>query len=120
MKMSLRTAWKFLSCCRYSVGEVATYGLQWVSFLMSIGNRLNDVLDSSRLLSSSLDILWKPALSGGVKNGLNVSTANSSGWLAKVQFAMFEAMPVWTRMSSLGCHRFSNLAAMAPFLAWTN
>ena len=99
---------------------VATYGLQCVSFLISIGNRLNDVLDSSKLFNSSLDILWKPARSGGVKNGLNVSTANSSGWLAKVQFAMFEAIPVWTRMSSLGCQRFRSLAAMAPFFAWTS
>ena len=60
---------------------------------MSIGNRLNDVLDSSKLFSSSLDILWKPALSEGVKNGLNVSTANLLDWLANVQFAMFEAIP---------------------------
>ena len=115
--MSPRTAWKFLSCCLYSVGVVAMYGLQLVNFLISVGNRLNDVLDSSRLFSLSFEILWKPARNGGVKNGLKVSTENSSGWLANMQFAMFDDIPVCTRMSSLGCQRFSSLAAMALFFA---
>ena len=58
---------------------MATYGVQLVSFLMSVGNRLKDVLDRAKLFSSSFDIFWNPALSGGVKNGLKVSIANSSG-----------------------------------------
>ena len=72
---------------------MATYGLLYVSFLMSEAERLKDVHDIANPFNSSFVMFWKPALVGGVKNGLNVSIANSSGWLAKVQVAMFDAMP---------------------------
>ena len=91
-------------------------GLQVVIFLMSLADKLNDLLDSSRLFSSSFDILLKPDLAGGVRKGLNVLMAHASGVLVKMHLAMFRAMPGWMTRSCVGCHCVKRRAAVGPFL----
>ena len=93
-----------------------------VIFLMSAGVRLREFWDSSRPLSSSFDMFWKPALSGGVKNGLKVLMANSSGVLVSIPLVMFVAMSVWMIKLSLLCQRLTSWAAVAPFfvlISWS-
>ena len=113
--MSHVTAWKFFTCSLSSCAVLGMYAVQEVIFLMSAGVRLREYCDSSRPLSSSFEMFWNPALSGGVKKGLKVSIANSSGVLVSIPFVMFVAMPVWMMMSNLLCQRLISLAAVAPF-----
>ena len=66
---------------------------QQVSSILGSMINLNDLLDSSRLFSSSFDILLKPDLAGGVRKGLNVLMAHASGVLVKMHLAMLRAIP---------------------------
>ena len=89
-----------------------------VIFLMSDGVRFLECCDNSSPFSSSFEMFWNPARMGGVKKGLNVSMANSSGVIVSIPLVMFVAIPVWMTMSSLLCHLLIRRAAVAPFFVW--
>ena len=91
-----------------------------IIFLMSAEVRFRECCESSRPFSSVLVIVWKPARIGGVKKGLNVSMANSSGVLVSMHLVMFVDMPVCTTMSRRLCQRLMRRAAVAPFFVLTS
>ena len=75
-------------------GSVGTYGLEWMILLTSSCEMLWDSVNRARRLISSCERMLKPALCGGVKNGLNVFIANGPSKLTRQPLVMFVAIPV--------------------------
>ena len=94
-------------------------GLLVVICLHLASDKFNVELDNSNKFSSSLDVLQKPALAGGVKNGLKVLTENGSGTLVNMPLHMLVAMPGWITISSPRNQWRKRRMTEAPFLQAT-
>ena len=113
-KISRTTLPKFSTCEMKRCGSVGMYGFAWITFWISCCVRLCDSVSRARLLISSWDMMLKPALWGGVKNGLKVLMAKGPSEQTRQPFVMFVAIPVCTTMSAV-CHCVKSLVARGPF-----